>query len=575
MNRIVKWSLIFCSIFSLEKMTAQELSTLFKTNPLKINGGITASTLVNHSTSKQGSRDPFIYNLGGNVNLTFVEWSMPFQFMYSNAGASSGSQVPSIYAIRPSYKWIKLHAGLGLSMSFSPYTMAGQMFDGAGIELSPKGKFKFQALYGRFLKPIFFDSVRNNRPMYNRMGAAAKVDYKHEKFSLAYNFLFAEDQARSLPQVYEKLDVLPQKNLAMGLQFQSQLTSAISVDGEIGGSLLTRDKRAPEDGKLGFIGNWINHNSTTQLYKAIKLNSTLNAKIFTLGAGFERIDPNYMAMGALNYNNDIQSISGNFAIPLFQNKVNLAASMGYQTDNLNDQKANETGRLVQSVQLKVTPSEKLNFNSSYSNFSSVTAMRPYQEVVSGVRPLDADSLRFQVVNNALNLGVNYVLAASEKSVHNLSNQFAFTQNTSQRGDNSMPATTNLNFNSSYSISFPKSKLNLNAGVNVNTMKMDTNSNLNLAPMFSASMPIKIKEKEEIKTNASLMYNTSYTNGNAGVGTFSMRASASYTLAKKHNLSYMLGTTYNTALGNAPAVFMLNTGLNYSYSFSLLEPKSKK
>jgi hypothetical protein len=91
-----------------------------------------------------------------------------------------------------------------------------------------------------------------------------------------------------------------------------------------------------------------------------------------------------MAHGALNYNNDFQNITGNFSVPMFKNKIVIGGSMGYQNDNIESQKSNETGRLVSSFNAKVTASKKLNFNFTYSNFNSITQVKAYQNSLAGV-----------------------------------------------------------------------------------------------------------------------------------------------------------------------------------------------
>jgi hypothetical protein len=575
MKKIISNTILITSFLLLKmgKVYTQDIGNMFKTNPLKINGGIAANTLTNFSSAAGGNRQPFTYTLSGTLNIAFLEWSMPVNFVYSNAGASTGYQVPSIYALHPSYKWVKAHVGYGLSMSFSPYTLSGQMFNGAGIELSPKGILKVQAMYGEFFKPNEWDSARNVLPKYKRVGAATKIEMKQEQFSIAYNFLYSEDRASSLARNYEMLQILPQKNLAMGIQFSTQWIKNVSFDGEIGGSLLTQDKAAKGENKYGFIGNWINANNSTAFYKAIKLNTTFNAKVFTLGVGYERIDPNYMAHGALNYNNDFQNITGNFSVPMFKNKIVIGGSIGYQNDNIESQKSNETGRLVSSFNAKVTASKKLNFNFTYSNFNSITQVKAYQNSLAGVLPPNPDSLKFLVTNRNLNFGANYMISSNEKKSQNINFQMSYAENASQRGEIQTPKTLNINNNIGYSLSYVKSKATLNVGCNLNLTKMDTNQTLNMAPLVSYSQPLKIN-KEDLKMNLSLMYNNAIQNGNSGVKTFSFRGSASYVLKKKHNLSFMMGGTFNSAVDNNPSVVMFTSGLNYSYSFSLLEPKKK-
>ncbi|MBK8343288.1 MAG: hypothetical protein IPL12_08230 [Bacteroidetes bacterium] len=61
------------------------------------------------------------------------------------------------FGASPQYKWITVHAGYR-NITFSPYTLAGHSFLGGGVELNP-GKFRFGAIYGRFIKAVRADSV--------------------------------------------------------------------------------------------------------------------------------------------------------------------------------------------------------------------------------------------------------------------------------------------------------------------------------------------------------------------------------------------------------------------------------
>jgi hypothetical protein len=247
--------------------------------------------------------------------------------------------------------------------------------------------------------------------------------------------------------------------------------------------------------------------------------------------------------------------------------------MGYQNDNIESHKSNETGRIVSSFNAKVTASKKLNFNFTYSNFNSITQVKAYQNSLAGVLPPNPDSLKFLVTNRNLNFGANYMISSNEKKSQNINFQMSYAENASQRGEIQTPKTLNINNNIGYSLSYVKSKATLNVGCNLNLTKMDTNQTLNMAPLVSYSQPLKIN-KEDLKMNLSLMYNNAIQNGNSGVKTFSFRGSASYVLKKKHNLSFMMGGTFNSAVDNNPSVVMFTSGLNYSYSFSLLEPKKK-
>jgi hypothetical protein len=134
-------------VFYCSSLSAQDLSKLKTQKPFAIDG--TLSTTANFYTisGKESTRDPFSYVLSGNVNVSVYSLQLPFSFTYSNSSFNY-AQPFNRFGISPEYKWIRLHLGYR-SMSFSPLTMAGHSFLGAGVELNP-GKLRFGAVYGRF-----------------------------------------------------------------------------------------------------------------------------------------------------------------------------------------------------------------------------------------------------------------------------------------------------------------------------------------------------------------------------------------------------------------------------------------
>ena len=81
---------------------------------------------------------------------------------------------------------------------FSPYTMNGHIFLGAGVEVRPKGRWSVSALYGRFKKGIQLDSINTDIfPSYQRMGYGTKV---------RYNFKSRKSAHKKLPTIESRFD---------------------------------------------------------------------------------------------------------------------------------------------------------------------------------------------------------------------------------------------------------------------------------------------------------------------------------------------------------------------------------
>ena len=94
-----------------------------------------------------------------------------------------------------------------------------------------------------------------------------------------------------------------------------------------------------------------------------------------VGIVYENIDPTYRTFGAMYFNNDLENISLTFARPFFKDRISIATQLGYQRDNLKEQKNQTSVRLVGSANLNAKISEKLNVSGSYSNFTSTTNRR--------------------------------------------------------------------------------------------------------------------------------------------------------------------------------------------------------
>ncbi|MCX6210856.1 MAG: hypothetical protein NTZ59_15460 [Bacteroidetes bacterium] len=133
-------------------------STFNKKNAVKLSGGLSANALT-YGGNDQSGREAFNWYLQGNLNINlFGQINIPLSMNLTNAGSSFQTPTsPNRIGIHPTYKWITAHLG-DVAMSFSPYTLNGHQFTGAGVDLSPKGNFKISAMYGRLQQAVEYDS---------------------------------------------------------------------------------------------------------------------------------------------------------------------------------------------------------------------------------------------------------------------------------------------------------------------------------------------------------------------------------------------------------------------------------
>ncbi|QEC73737.1 hypothetical protein FSB73_20770 [Arachidicoccus ginsenosidivorans] len=105
---------------------AQDLSNLSSQKPVTLSGGIGAGTQFYTSNEPYKSRDPFIWNLNGNVTANIYSVSLPFSFVI-NQYSKSYSTPFSQFGLSPTYKWATLHLGYR-SMELSPLILVDKAF---------------------------------------------------------------------------------------------------------------------------------------------------------------------------------------------------------------------------------------------------------------------------------------------------------------------------------------------------------------------------------------------------------------------------------------------------------------
>ncbi|WP_298778389.1 hypothetical protein [uncultured Polaribacter sp.] len=563
----------FCQNVDLENLGG----FIGKGKPLKISGGIAANSIFYNSNQDTG-REAFTYFIQGNLNISYMALSVPLSYSYSNQGSQLEYQLPFKFnrlSLHPKYKWVQAHIG-DVAMTFSPYTLSGHQFTGGGVELTPKGNFKIAAMAGRLLKATEDNDDARTIPAFYRFGYGAKFGYEKEKYAIAITGFYAKDNINSIALVPDEKGVTPKENLVISIDGSYKVMEGLEVKAEYASTAITQDLRAEtsnEDGQ-GLAGLLFNNRASTEYYKALKAGFDYSFGKSTVGVAYERIDPGYETLGAYFFNNDFENITLNYSSTLFKDKINYSFNIGYQRDDLENQKEQTTSRTVGSVNATYTASDKLTITGSYSNFSTFTNARVNQfDNINDDNLLDNIDEQFdykQLSQNA-NINVNYVLSKKEDLQQNLNLNYALADVANEQdgivriGD----ASTFHNMNTSYTLGFPKQSLNITTALNGTLNTIGRENATTWGPTLSLN-----KKFFENKLNSSFAasYNTSDTqSGTTSVTNF--RASASYVYKEKHNFNLnaiQLFKTLPTANNQD-----LTITFGYNYTFDLNAPKLKK
>ena len=604
--------------------TIEEAKAIFEDRKLRVSGGVSASQIFYGASGIDSRRDPYTYFLTGNITFSMFSFSLPLTFSYTNQEFSFSQELPSIsfnqFGVQPTWKWIKLYAGYN-NLTLSPYTMNGHLFLGGGFEVKPPGRLSATALYGRFRKAVLPDSAGQNGS-FERFGYGAKVGIhfksrpnKHRpKRSLQSKYTrdgelrepqtpstttFAEgqneqkaafsentdllelivfgakDRTGSLPPLPDSLGLTPEENVALSARLNKTFLKNFSLDVEVATSAITSDIRETErdDNEQtvflvtdGFFTRKIN----TSYYNAYKGQLNYNHPSFTIGVGYERVDPEYRTHGAYFFNNDFENMTLNFSTQLWQGKFSVNGSFGTQRNNLNDQNLSTLRRASGSVNVNVIPHPKLNLSLAYSNFQSFTRIQTQFDILNQLTAFDnfRDSLSFTQISQNANASLNYQVfsGANHRQFWNLNGNVQIASNDNAGNGTSDVAGGTVFYNASTSYNFSWNKLGLTTVIAFNYSQNEAENVLarTIGPTLTMTQTF-LKKKLRASFSASL--NNSYLGEDLTSSIVNLRLNAGYTLLKKHRLTANILTLRRNATDTSNMAFSEFTGtLGYSYSF---------
>lgn len=554
----------------LENIGGQVQQTL-KKNPVKISGGVSASSIF-YNSNVNDNRDNFNYFLNGNLNIGIYNWSLPISYSLTNQGSNLGYDVPFKFnrlSVSPKYKWVQAHIG-DVSMGFSPYTLNGLLITGGGVELTPDIPFKIAMVAGRLNKAIEDNDDPRTIPAYRRMGYGTQMKWEKERYKVWITGFYAKDAVNSLDVAPDIKGVLPQENLVLSVNASVKIYKNIEVYGEYANSLLTNDLRANEKiYRGGLSGTFLTGNASTETFDALNGGINLNLKNMMIGIRYEKVDPNYRTLGAYYFTNDLENLTLNTTFNLLQGKVTFAGNIGRQRDNLDNTKLKETSRWVGSANVNIKISEKLMLVTSYSNFTMFTNSQLNQFTNINDNPLliqqPMDSIDYKQISQNVNMNLNYTISNSKELTQNLNMNYSLNDMVNKENDiirkGNISRFHNANIN--YAIGFPNQKLSVAASVNyTNSYTSSLTSNI-WGPAVTLN---KAFLKDKLTTTLGASYNRA--TGIAQIDVTSLRLGANYTPWNKHNFNASIIQMFRKTDQDIPNpnVDELTASIGYSYSF---------
>ncbi|MFS4491327.1 hypothetical protein [Maribacter sp. 2308TA10-17] len=542
---------------------------------LRYNGGIAANAVYYDGTA---NRQALTYFLTGNLNFNIAGlYNIPLSFTYSNQDFNFPNPFKfNRLSLNPSYKWVAAHIG-DANMTFSPYTLSGHQFTGVGVDLTPEGPFQISAMYGRFLRATEYNEEEPQAiTAYKRTGYGIKTSYDFEKIKLGLILFQAKDEESSLENPFPvEIGLAPKENTVVSFESEFRLFEKAQFRFEYAISGVTEDTRLTEArSESGLLSFLLNENITTNYYNAFNASFNYPAGNGVLGVGYERIDPDYKTLGAYFFNNDLENITINASQSIFDNKLNVSVNAGLQQDNLDKTKSSDLQRIVASVNLNYTASERLGINGSYSNFQSYTNIQDQFDYINQVGAFDnVDTLNYRQISQNANLGVNLITKKTESKQHSANLNLVYQNSDNQQQGETIEGGNSSFYNGmlSHTWGFPNNALNISLAANTSYNRIGIeDKSLTFGPTLAVSKQFFDKK---LRTNFSSSYNTAFNNGEQQNNIYNFRLGATYVWLERHNFNLnALSLFRNTELANSND-FTLTFG--YSYAFDNFKLKFKK
>ncbi len=485
-------------------------------------------------------RDPFFWQLNANLNFTILGIiQAPFAMTISQQNKRFSQPQPfNRFGISPTYKAYSLHLG-HRTMRFSDYTLSGNLFFGVGADFKPSNNpLRISLMYGRFAKPVARFSEDGQvfaEPSYKRMGFGAKVGYQKTNHEFHFILFKSADDNGSIDPM-DSLDIYPEENLVLGVDGKFRISNQIQWKTEYAFSMFTRNTSTPEIfiDEFSFVnnlGDLFVPRASSSYSRALFNELQFTFKKINFNIAHRRVDPDYSTHGSSFINNDFEDFSSGIIFPLLRGKLNATGNIGFQRNNLDDQRQATLSRLIFSSGVTGRVNQKVSFQVNYSNYNSRTRQSVLQ------RDVLTDTLEYvQLTRNGSSL-ISYTFGQGD-SQSGISLFSTFQDIKDNSGSNSRF------FN--YTLSFRRnifSEVILSSSFMVSETRSRNSENIRIGPTINLSKSFR---NNKFRTTLSYSNLRNYVGGDFEGNASPLRLNTSIRLGTRQNISigiYYLSRKY--------------------------------
>ncbi|SES19240.1 hypothetical protein [Pedobacter rhizosphaerae] len=281
--------------------------------------------------------------------------------------------------------------------------------------------------------------------------------------------------------------------------------------------------------------------------------------------GYERVAPGYKTLGAYYFNSDLENITVNVSQAILKDKVTITINTGLQRDDLDHSKASATRRFVGAVNLNYIPTERIQATLNYSSFQTYMNMKPQSDYINQTSMFEnIDTLNYvQIAQNA-NASINWLTLKNEKQTQMLNLNLSFQDASDQQGGVVVNGSASqfYNLTGSYHLAFIKQGMGVTLGYNSSYNTIGKNNFFTMGPILSINTKLLNKT---LSTGLSTAYSLSNSLGIRQSSVLNVRLNATYTVLKKHNLTFCVMNQNRNQVTKGTSYDMTAT-LGYGYSF---------
>ena len=524
--------LCFSLLLGLPIASMAQSSEGYIVDPLTVSGTVGTQLTSSWNNADLHYNTPFSTTAYANMTFNVYGVSIPMSVNYINTSAEQFNFSDPIFTInfKPVWKKFTFHFGTS-SMNFSNYTYNGISFDGAGVEYRGDS-FRFGGFYGTFnhatrLRTQFDDrnalqylsdsllGLNNvdymSIPQLERKAYAAHMAIGSMRNYLDFSLLHAADNMDTILMALDTT-LKGKENLALGMKGHFTLAKGVTFETNLGASLYTPDISQDSMVLKGISGAGLVNKLTGEMRKFGVFDARFGSEFRFAGDAllkmnfspvsatvtYRFVQPDYISLGANGFNQNAQTLGGNFSTSLFKKSAFLTLNGYLQRDNL-DKKQKYTNQVG---------SYTVNWNNFFGDYLALSVMYNgvTQKQLDGMSVVQ-DNFRIDQITHSLDISPSYTLSLDNDHTFSLNYNLLQNKNRNEQMEGLRFDVTTTSYGLGYEVYLAGPRVSIDANYDYSlsrSLGSDYNSH-----SFSGGTTYNIVEKDNLTLSGNARLTMAY------------------------------------------------------------------